>query len=196
MNSSEIKTLAKDFVSASAEIKNMVPESQGYGYTYTSLGCIIDQIKPILNKYNMCVIQSPSETEVGVGIETIILHNSGEFLKFTYTMPVTMIQKANESQKVGASITYGRRYALSAIFGIATETDTDSIAPEDKNPEREKKPFVISDKMQKHIEELILPSHVDDAIKKVKAEKKYSEYEESLIVDALNKRLLQLREVK
>lgn len=126
--SESVKNVSMSFVKASSFIKNMIPDSQGYGYSYTSLGPIIDQIKPILAENKLCVIQSPTQKDDHLGIETIVLHESGEFLSFQYNIPIANVKGANDAQKAGASITYGRRYAISAVFGIATDTDTDATA--------------------------------------------------------------------
>jgi len=132
--SESIKNVAMSFVKVSNLVKNMIPDSKGYGYNYTSLGPIIDQIKPILLSNGLCVIQSPAENENSLAIETVILHESGEYFSFIYNISATNMKGANNTQQEGAAISYGRRYALSAIFGIATETDTDAHTKEVSNP--------------------------------------------------------------
>lgn len=102
------------------------------------------------------------------------------------------MKQANDTQQAGAAITYGRRYALSAIFGIATDTDIDASSQK----KTESKKVEITDKMKEHIKKLCIPSEIDEAIKAVKSEAKYTEQEKSAIVDALNNRLQEIREVK
>jgi hypothetical protein len=64
----------------------------------------------------------------------------------TIIFSLTEISKANDTQKLGASITYFRRYALSAIFGIASDEDIDgniemNIAAKQSQSYAQKKTF-------------------------------------------------------
>ncbi|GAF38039.1 ERF family protein [Lentilactobacillus farraginis] len=65
-------------------------------------------------------------TEDGrVGISTIILHKSGEFMAFD---PAYVPVKKNDAQGYGSAETYARRYSLSAAFGISSDVDDDGNA--------------------------------------------------------------------
>jgi hypothetical protein len=55
----------------------------------------------------------------------------------TMVMPIPELAKGNEAQAYGAGLTYARRYALSSMFGIAADEDTDA-RPSPK-ADREKK---------------------------------------------------------
>lgn len=64
----------------------------------------------------------------------MILHESGQFFfGDTLVLPAESFGKFN-AQTVGSAITYGRRYSLSAILGIASENDDDAngISGQDK----------------------------------------------------------------
>ncbi len=85
---------------------------------YAPLESIITSIKPLLAKHGLSFSQLPSgENE----LSTIIMHVSGEWIEST----VKMSPKDNTPQGQGSAITYMRRYALGAAFGIATEEDDD-----------------------------------------------------------------------
>lgn len=66
-----------------------------------------------------------------VGVGVIITHSSGQFIEFP---PIMLKPSKNDPQGYGAAMTYARRYALSAAFGIASETDDDanSISPQNQ----------------------------------------------------------------
>lgn len=85
---------------------------------YATLENIIDTIRLPLQKNGLSFSQFPTgENE----LVTILMHSSGEYLQST----VKMAPKDNTPQGQGSAITYMRRYALSAILGIATEEDDD-----------------------------------------------------------------------
>lgn len=57
-----------------------------------------------------------------VGIYTILLHESGEFIQ---TDPIFALPVKNDPQGVGSTITYLKRYSLSAVLGITSDEDDD-----------------------------------------------------------------------
>ena len=185
MKSSEsIKSIAPAFIKVSGVVKNMIPDSKGYGYNYTSLGCIIDQIKPILLDNGLCIIQSPTETENQLGVETVLLHQSGEFFSFVYNIPITDMKGANNTQQAGAAITYGRRYALSAIFGIATETDTDAAYKKSDKVEKKEPP---EDLGEDPFKEYKLPDNLREDFAKAGKSDKLSDEEKNKYRERLKK---------
>lgn len=88
---------------------------------YVELDDLLASVRPVLSKYGLAVIQEPSGDEK-VCVKTIILHNSGEFIEFE---PVVLKPVKTDPQGIGSAITYGRRYALSSILGVAWDADDD-----------------------------------------------------------------------
>lgn len=113
---------------ALAEMPSQLPQVEGYGYRYTPLPNIINAIRPILAKHGLGLYQEVETNEDGeVVVRTIIFSSDGEVLKSPdLVMPVIEMAKCNKAQSIGATITYARRYSLSAFLGIATEEDTDA----------------------------------------------------------------------
>lgn len=126
--SEEVKDLFEALVNARSDIKNLYPSSSGYGYDYVPLEKIIDMLKAVLPRYGLDWIQLPSQgtDNTSVGLTTRIFHKSGQWLEDTVIVPATEVKGTNASQKLGASITYFRRYALCAAFGIAGDKDVDA----------------------------------------------------------------------
>ena len=57
-------------------------------------------------------------------VTTLLMHSSGQWLRSKVKLPLSKV----DAQGVGAAITYGRRYGLSAIAGIAQfDDDANSI---------------------------------------------------------------------
>ena len=93
---------------------------------YPSLESVIDTIREPMSKAGLSFVQAPgmiSETGM-LGIITMLMHAaSGEWMKATYDIPIAK----RDAQGVGSSITYGCRYGLMSILGLAP-TDDDGQA--------------------------------------------------------------------
>ncbi len=98
---------------------------------YASLSNILDAINDPLNESGLTFCQFPSGDH---GLTTIIMHaESGEFISSCYEMkPIK-----DDPQSRGSAITYQRRYALAAIFGLNIDDDDDA---NEASKEPEKKP--------------------------------------------------------
>jgi hypothetical protein len=89
---------------------------------YAPLSEVINTTKPILSKHGLSVLQSPSGDGEHIIVTTLLMHSSGEWIEGE-----PLILKADKitAQGAGSAITYGRRYAMSAILGISSEDDDD-----------------------------------------------------------------------
>lgn len=120
---------AKDFISLQAEITTMPKDKSGYGYKYTDLDTIISNIKPLLKKHNIAftqVLESKlNDGNVITGVTTTVIHASGDSFTGFVSIPDIQVGKANNAQNIGAAITYFKRYALAAAFGISSDEDID-----------------------------------------------------------------------
>jgi hypothetical protein len=115
-----------DLVKVQTQLKNTPRSAQGYGYKYTPLDVLLDIVKPVLQLNNLVLLQTINSTTVdSVTIETLLVHASGGCLMSSFTLPQTELAKSNSIQKLGSSISYGRRYSIITMLGIASEDDTD-----------------------------------------------------------------------
>jgi len=152
MNKSEsIASLSKALVLASSEFKPVTMNSTNpfYKSKYADLGAVIETAKPILKNHGLAVSQLVEGENGQVGITTMLLHESGEWLSSFVTIPVT---GQNVAQEAGKAVTYLRRYALAAILGLYADEDTDgegSHKEQPKAPEKktESKPIEVPDKV-------------------------------------------------
>lgn len=118
--------LIKAMIEAAPEISSIGKSKQAYGYKYATLDSLIDMLRAVLPKHGLWFIQMPTRTGDKSALSTMVIHSSGEWIEDTIEMTDTELQgKANDTQKIGASITYYRRYALSAIFGVSADEDVD-----------------------------------------------------------------------
>ncbi len=91
--------------------------------SYADLGSVWDAARPVLSKYGLCVMQTTELVADGTRIVmvTTLAHTSGQWMK-SY-LPLN--PSKNDSQGVGAALTYLRRYSLSAIVGVVCDDDDD-----------------------------------------------------------------------
>ncbi|MGI5828446.1 MAG: ERF family protein [Patescibacteria group bacterium] len=130
-HSESIKELAAALVKAQAKITN-APQTKVNPFfksKYADLSTVIDTIKKPLTDNGLSVIQGNEVSENGVVITTMLLHESGEWIESKLNMPITK----QDPQAMGSAITYGRRYALSAIIGIASDEDDDANTQKSEN---------------------------------------------------------------
>lgn len=124
--SESIKELAPALLKAQKGIKAALKDSTNphFKSKYADLSSVIDAVKAALNDQGILFTQGVEGAESGVAVETRLIHQSGEFIASTITVPVVK----NDAQGVGSAITYGRRYGLQAICGVPAEDDDGNAA--------------------------------------------------------------------
>lgn len=118
--SDTVGALAKALSEAQGELQNAEKSKEGYGYKYADLAQILDIARPVLSQHGLAVIQLPHNADGGIAVTTRLMHESGEWIEDTIVMEVE-VGKLSRAQAAGTVITYERRYALSAVLGIAQE---------------------------------------------------------------------------
>lgn len=98
---------------------------------YATLDAVWEQIRPLLAKYDLAVIQGPtSEPDRpggSIGMTTRVIHRSGQWVEETVVIPIGDVGKGrNLAQEVGSTITYLRRYCLAAALGVVVDEDDDA----------------------------------------------------------------------
>ncbi|TKI92586.1 recombinase [Bacillus wiedmannii] len=125
MNRSEtIAKLAKSLVLFNLEVNKIAKDADNpfFKNNYATLDTIIDEIRPILSKHGLSIMQIPSGDGQNVTLKTLLLHESGEWLE---SDELTMKPVKNDPQAVGSCITYARRYSLAAFLSLNTGEDDD-----------------------------------------------------------------------
>lgn len=96
---------------------------------FADFGSVLDACEDALSKHGLSVIQAPVSDENGVGVETMLLHASGEWISERFTLPLTK----KDAQGGGSCITYCRRYALEGFMRIRREDDDGQEASKPNN---------------------------------------------------------------
>ena len=91
---------------------------------YANLTDVIKVLYEHLREYEISFSQYPISEEGKVGVETIVMHNSGEWMSGKLLLPCIK----QDPQSYGSCITYARRYALQSIFGIPADDDDGNMA--------------------------------------------------------------------
>lgn len=96
---------------------------------YADLAEIWDACREALGANGLAVAQFPVSSEQGVGVETMLMHSSGEWLSQEFFLPISENKKGEANAQGGGScITYARRYALAAVVGVCPEDDDGNAA--------------------------------------------------------------------
>lgn len=119
--------IAKALVKAQAAITHAVKDSVNpfHKNKYADMAAVIEAVKKPLNDNGISFLQAVNMTETSPMVETILLHESGQYLM---TKTPIYCQKPNDPQALGTGITYSKRYALQALLGLPSEDDDGNSA--------------------------------------------------------------------
>ena len=92
-------------------------------------------MRKTLSQYEIATVQTTSIDEAAgiVRLSTTLAHASGEWIASDW--PVCPIAETERPQRMGAALTYARRYSLFTLVGIAGEDDLDAPDLTDPAPE-------------------------------------------------------------
>jgi len=101
---------------------------------YASLGAIIAGARPVNAKHGLSVSQLTFGEDGVAGVETVLMHTSGEWISSSISMPIGDEKGKSNAQVAGSIVTYLRRYSLASILGIYSDEDGDGnkVEPERK----------------------------------------------------------------
>jgi len=126
MQSENISELAMALSKAQGEMQAAIKDSINpfFKSKYADLGSVWDAARPVLCKHGLCVMQTTDVVGDKNILVTILAHSSGQWVKSSILINPTK----NDSQGVGAAMTYLRRYSLAAMVGVVTEDDDGETA--------------------------------------------------------------------
>lgn len=126
LQSEQINDLVTALAKAQGEMGLAVKDAKNphFNSEYASLGSYILASKTILSKHGLAVIQGPLTHDGRLYLITTLAHASGQW--FRSETPI--LSEKQTAQGMGSGISYARRYALSAIVGLADKDDDGSIA--------------------------------------------------------------------
>jgi hypothetical protein len=147
-SSESIGTIAAALARAQAQLvnpeKSLVATIRSDGrrgaeqiFRYAPLSSGLDIVRKTLSQHEIATVQTTSIDEAAgiVRLSTVLAHASGEWIASDW--PVCPIAETERPQRMGAALTYARRYSLFTLVGIAGEDDLDAPDITEPNPEIE-----------------------------------------------------------
>jgi hypothetical protein len=118
--------LANPEKSLTATIRSLFPREADRSFRYASLANGLDLVRKSLGRYEIATVQTTSIDEAAglIRLTTTLAHSSGEWVSSDW--PVCPVSETAAPQRMGAALTYARRYALFTLVGIAGEDDLDA----------------------------------------------------------------------
>src|ERR1700716_954747 len=109
--------------SLTATIRAGRPGEGDRSFRYAPLSSGLDIVRKTLGQHEIATIQTTAIDQVAglVNLTTMLAHASGEWISSDW--PVCAISDMASPQRMGAALTYARRYALFTLVGIAGEDD-------------------------------------------------------------------------
>jgi hypothetical protein len=123
--SETISEIAKALTKFNSEVTKIAKNADNpfFKSSYSTLDHIIEEIRPILTKNGLSILQIPSGDGQNVIMKTLLIHESGEFLE---SDELIMKPAKNDPQGIGSTISYSRRYSLCSFLSLSTgEQDDD-----------------------------------------------------------------------
>src|ERR1700722_19794805 len=107
-------------------IRSDGPSGTERGFRYASLSSGLDIVRKTLGQHEIATVQTTAiDQSAGVvNLTTLLAHSSGEWIASDW--PVCVISETAAPHRMGAALTYARRYALFTLVGIAGEDDLDA----------------------------------------------------------------------
>ena len=112
--------------SLTATIRSDGPGAGERSFRYAPLSSGLDIVRKTLSQHEIATVQTTAiDNEAGlIRLTTILAHASGEWMSSDW--PVCPISETAAPHRMGAALTYARRYALFTLVGIAGEDDLDA----------------------------------------------------------------------
>ena len=207
--------------SLTATIPALFPREAEKTFRYAPLSAGLDLVRKCLSQQEIAVVQTTAvDKEAGlVQLTTVLAHSSGEWMSSDW--PVCPVSETAAPHRMGAALTYARRYCLFSLVGIAGEDDIDAPdlpalipnqgesarpAVNDERQQRKSrfasaKPVLAIDASANRRDELLLEiatltsmDQIDDwAVRGLPAKNTLHAADALLIEDAFRKKLTELR---
>jgi hypothetical protein len=134
-SSESIGAIASALAKAQSELTNpekllvatiRSPSAGDRTFRYASLSSGLDIVRKALGKHEIATVQTTAiDKDAGlIRLTNVLAHSSGEWVSSDW--PVCLVGETAAPHKMGAALTYARRYALFTLVGIAGEDDLDA----------------------------------------------------------------------
>lgn len=128
MNRSEsIAKIAAAIVKAQSVMGNAIKDAKNpfFKSSYANLNAVREAVLPAMNANGISVLQPTIQVDGKSFVETVLLHESGEFIS---SLTEVIVSKVNDAQQQGSGISYARRYGLQSLVNIGADDDDGETA--------------------------------------------------------------------
>lgn len=165
----KLDQISAALVAFGAEARNPANSARNpfHGNRYAPLPDVLDHVRPLLAKHGLTVVQLPTSDGDRVGVETIILHQSGQCISSAVTMSPGESRGTSAAQQAGIVLTYLRRYSLLGALNLAGDDDVDGEVPQKsptQSPAKSEQPIELQQLAQR-MKAALEGLHADDATK-------------------------------
>ena len=167
--SEQVDKLAAALCKAQAEMGGAVKDAKNpfFKSSYADLTSVIKAIKEPFANNGLSYSQFPvtSEGGGGVGVTTILMHSSGQWIESEFYLPLAK----KDPQSGGSCVSYARRYSLQSMAGIPTAEDDAEAAMMRGKPVEKSREELCAEAVEAHIDSLqyirkVLSDPTDDNI--------------------------------
>jgi ERF superfamily len=122
-------------------------DEPGRTFRYAPLSSGLDIVRKALGQHEIATVQMTAidQAAQAVSLTTVLAHSSGEWIASDW--PVCALSEMAVPRRMGAALTYARRYALFTLVGIAGEDDLDAPDLAGRSAEGSKPPGSANGKL-------------------------------------------------
>lgn len=113
-----------------------------YKSKYFDINSLLEQVKPILNKHGVILMQGLSHIDEKLALTTSLVDSDNVEDSINYTCPLPDMP---DPQKAGSAITYFRRYALQSLLALEAEDDDGNYASKPTIKEKAKEAVKVAE---------------------------------------------------
>lgn len=108
------------------DLPSIAERGSGHGtIKYATLEDINDVVKPIMQRHGFAVSFKVEHAQAGISVTGVLMHKAGHREETTMLLPSDTSGSKNAVQAVGSSVSYGKRYVMSALLNITTRGEDD-----------------------------------------------------------------------
>lgn len=111
--------------SMQSEMPEVVERGQAHNTKYATFEDINAAVRPVLQKYGFAVTFRVNQDAHTIRVKAVLAHREGHSEETDITLPADTSGSKNAVQAVGSTVSYGKRYTMSALLNIATRGEDD-----------------------------------------------------------------------
>ena len=132
MNRSAMEQFNSAMASMQCDLPSIAERGQAHNTKYATFEDINDVVKPVMQRHGFAISFRVSNIQGGIEVTGVLMHKGGHREETTMTLPLDTSGSKNAVQAVGSSVSYGKRYVMSAMLNLTTrgeDDDGNSAAP-------------------------------------------------------------------